>query len=110
MKKLIRIIALVLCLFICATVIIACKKDDSYGKKELETTTPELILISEQEAKEIVWADLSIRESAANNLTVELKGSAYVIAFDWSGFDYQYTVNGQTGEIDEIIFDGDPLF
>ena len=111
MKKTIRIIAMVLCLLMCTAVMFACGKGDSNGTKTAETTAaPEVELISEEEAKEIVWADLSIQETAANNLTVELKDNAYIIAFDWSGFDYQYTVNGQTGVIDEILFDGDPLF
>lgn len=74
-----------------------------------EATTEAVNMIEEAEAKEVVFNDLSIQETAANNLTVKLENNSYVIAFDWSGFDYQYTIDATTGEIIEILFDGEVL-
>ena len=77
--------------------------------KEVEVTTVAEIKIDEATAKEIVFTSLSIQETAAENLTVKFENNTYVIAFDWSGFDYQYTVDASTGEIIEKIFDGDVI-
>ena len=113
MKNTLRILALVLCLVLTASLMVACgkdsKKDDTKDTTAAVETEP-VELIDEATAKEIVWADLNIQETAAENLTVEFKDNTYVIAFDWSGFDYQYTVNAATGVIDEILFDGSPLW
>ena len=73
-----------------------------------ESTAAEII-IDEAGAKEIALADACIPETAAENLTVELEGNSYIVSFQWSGFDYQYTVNGTNGEITEELFDGEPV-
>ena len=117
MKKTIKIMALVLCLIFTASLMAACGNDnktetnnttDAVTTAQIETTAAALT-IDETQAKEIVWADLSIQETAAENLTVELKDNSYIIAFQWSGFDYQYTVSAITGDILETIFDGEVL-
>ena len=113
MKTTLRILALTLCLIFAAAFMLACNKDaknDTTTTTAPETTAALEVTLDEAQAKEIVWADLSIQESAAENLTVSLENGSYIIAFDWSGFDYQYTVNGATGEITEVLFDGSPLW
>ncbi len=113
MKNTIRLIALTLCLMFVATFMVACDKganDNTNGTTSApETTATAELILDESGAKEIVWADLCIQESAAENLTTKPEGNSYVIAFKWSGFDYQYTVDGATGEITEVLFDGDVI-
>ncbi len=69
--------------------------------------------ISEEDAKQVVFNDLSIQETAAENLKVETGETngkkTYVISFEWSGFDYKYTIDASTGDIVEIMFDGEVL-
>ncbi|MBE6824180.1 MAG: hypothetical protein E7513_02420 [Ruminococcaceae bacterium] len=69
--------------------------------------------VDEDGAKAIALEDAGVPETAAEDLTVtseEVDGEqVYVIAFVWSGFDYQYTVSASTGEIVETIFDGEVL-
>ncbi|MBR3971751.1 MAG: hypothetical protein IKJ83_02565 [Ruminococcus sp.] len=116
MKNTLRLIAMVLCLLLSVTFIVACgkddKKDDTNGTNAAVETTaaPEAELISEEEAKEMVWTDLNIQETAAENLTVERDGNNYIIAFQWSGYDYQYTIDGVNKDINEILFNGEPLW
>lgn len=112
MKNKFRIIFGTLGILLIASSMTAC---NSGGAENTEATVIEEVTtvaetkIDEAAAKEIVFADLSIQETAAENLTVKLENNAYVISFVWSGFDYQYTINASTGEIAEIIFDGDVL-
>jgi len=113
MKNTLRLITFVLCFVLCTAFMVACGNDREDGTNN--TTAPktkevsEVVLISEEEAKEMVWIDLNIQESAAENLTVERDGNNYIIAFQWSGFDYQYTIDGVNKDILEILFDGEPL-
>ncbi len=116
MKNKIKIIVGVLGILLISTTMVACNNggtENTEPTKEalsvVDETTEAVSMIDEAEAKEIVFADLSIKESAAENLTVKLENNAYVIAFDWSGFDYQYTVDATTGEIIETMFDGEVL-
>ncbi len=116
MKNKFKIIACVLGILLIASSMTACNNGSTENTETtkdavsvVDETTEAVSMIDEAEAKEIVFADLSIKESAAENLTVKLENNAYVIAFDWSGFDYQYTVDATTGEITETIFDGDVL-
>ena len=78
-----------------------------------EVTQADEITLSEEEATAIALENAGIQQTAANNLTVTadaLDGvDVYVVAFDWSGFDYQYTINAATGEIIETLFDGEVL-
>lgn len=115
-----KILALLIAITLTAT-LVGCGEsntdtDTNSAPKIEETTsadnegkTEAVNMIDEAEAKEIVFADLSIQETAAKDLTVKLENNAYVIAFSWSGFDYQYTVDATTGEITETIFDGEVL-
>lgn len=113
MKNKFKIIAGALGILLISIVMVACNNGDTETTKEavsvIDETTEAVSMIDEAAAKEIVFADLCIKESAAENLTVKLENNAYVIAFVWSGFDYQYTVDATTGEIIETIFDGDVL-
>ena len=116
MKNKFRIIIGTLGVLLIAGAMTACNNGDTENTdttKEavsvIDETTEAVSMIDETAAKEIVFADLCIKESAAENLTVKLENNAYVIAFVWSGFDYQYTVDATTGEIIETIFDGDVL-
>ena len=116
MKKEFKIIVGALGILLIASFMTACNNgstENTETTKEavsvVDETTEAVNMIDEAQAKEVVFTDLSIKESAAENLTVKLENNAYVIAFVWSGFDYQYTVDAITGEITETIFDGDVL-
>lgn len=69
--------------------------------------------IGEDAAKAAALEKAGITETAAENLTVkteEVDGvQAYIVAFEWSGFEYEYTVNAATGDIIQEIFDGDVI-
>lgn len=69
--------------------------------------------ISEDDALTVALEDAGIQETAAENLTItkgEFEGKeAYIIAFVWSGFDYEYTIDASTSEILQTVFDGDVL-
>lgn len=116
MKNKFRIIAGALGILLISTFMVGCNNggtENTETTKEavsvIDETTEAVNTIDEAEAKEIVFADLCIQETAAENLTVKLENNAYVIAFDWSGYDYQYTVDAVTGDITEIMFDGEVL-
>lgn len=112
MKNKLRIIIGTICVILIAGTMTACNSgstENTETTKEVEVTTVAEIKIDEATAKEIVFTSLSIQETAAENLTVKFENNTYVIAFDWSGFDYQYTVDASTGEIIEKIFDGDVI-
>ena len=84
-------------------------------KTEADTTadtTAAAASITEDEARAIVLEKHGVPETAAENLTVkstQFEGEdAFVVAFSWSGFDYETTVNA-SGKIVKDIFDGDEL-
>ena len=102
MKKL-----LVLLLAMTMTVsLVGCNEGNAPSTSNTEA---QVSMIDEAAAKEVAFADAGIAETAAENLTVKFENNTYIIAFDWSGFDYQYTVDGATGEIVEEIFDGEVM-
>ena len=108
MKKIICLLLSVL--FISAFTLSGCGDSDINPTDAPEaTTTVAAVTIDEAAAKEIVWNDMCIQESAVENLTVKFENNSYIIAFEWSGFDYQYTINAGTGEIAEVLFDGSVL-
>ncbi len=108
MKK--SIIILLAVLFIAIFALGGCAKSND---PSIETPAADNSSISEDDALAIVLEDAGIQETAAENLTItedEVDGKhAYVIAFVWSGFDYQYTVDASTGEFIEVLFDGEVL-
>lgn len=117
MKNKFRIIAGIICILLIAIPTVGCGNG---GTQDTETTTDAVSvtdevpteaesLIDEAAAKEIVFTSLSIKETAAENLTVKLEDNKYIIAFEWSGFEYQYTVDAVSGEIVEKLFDGEVL-
>ena len=107
MKKLICLLLTVL--FVSAFALSGCEGSDTNTTDTPEETTAAAVTIDEAEAKEIALSDAGVPETAAENLTVKLENDSYVVAFVWSGFDYQYTINASTGEITEILFDGSVL-
>jgi len=66
--------------------------------------------LDEEAAKAVAFEQAGVKETMVEELTVESKSvdgaSVYVIRFVWSGFDYEYTVDANSGEILEEIFDG----
>lgn len=106
MKKLICLLLTVL--FVSAFALSGCEGSDTNTTDAPEKTTA-AVTIDEAEAKEIALSDAGVPETAAENLTVKLENNSYVVAFVWSGFDYQYTINASTGEITEVLFDGSVL-
>lgn len=92
-----------------------CTEADEPAPTETFAVTTEAVadVVDENGAKAIALEDAGIPETAANNLVVttgKVDGAkVYVVAFDWSGFDYQYTISAATGEIVETIFDGEVL-
>ena len=111
MKKLMVLISVLL---ISVLTFSAC----SSGEKapESDSTEPAAVAeaaIDEETAKATALEDAGINESAAEDLTVtegEAKGEAvYVVSFNWSGFDYQYSISKSSGEIVENIFDGEVM-
>ncbi len=112
-KSILVILALML---VAVFALCGCGKETSETSKEKEAetktvaTTAPAVTLDEEGAKAMVFADLNIQESAAENLTVTQEGTSYVISFEWSGFDYQYTIDAVNGDITEILFDGEPLW
>lgn len=108
MKKLICLLLTIL--FVSAFALSGCEgSDTNTTDAPEEATTVAAVTIDEAGAKEIALADAGVPETAAKNLTVKLENNSYVVAFEWSGFDYQYTINASTGEIAEVLFDGSVL-
>lgn len=112
MRRSLFIMLAVLCVAVFA--LSGCTKEDPTPTETNAITTEAAAdNVDENGAKAIALEDAGIPETAANNLTVttgEVDGAkVYVVAFDWSGFDYQYTISASTGEIVETIFDGSVL-
>ncbi len=112
MKKSILILLVVLLVSVFALSGCSNTEDADTTPKETVADVAE-VTVGEDDAKAIALEDAGIPETAANNLAIEsgeFDGQkAYVITFEWSGFDYQYTISATTGEIVEEIFDGDVI-
>lgn len=108
MKK--SIIILLAILFVAIFALGGCTKAND---PSIETPAADTSSISEDDALAVALEDAGIQETAAENLTItkgEFEGKeAYVIAFVWSGFDYEYTIDANTSEILQTVFDGDVL-
>jgi len=113
MKRIICLLFTVL--FAVAFVLGGCTEAQDPTPTETNAITTEAAAdnVDENGAKAIALEDAGISETAAQNLAVntdEVDGAkVFVITFEWSGFEYQYTIKASTGEIVETIFDGEVI-
>lgn len=88
-------------------------KDPTPTETNAITTEAAADNVDENGAKAIALEDAGITETAAKNLAVNIDEAAgakvYVVTFEWSGFEYQYTIKASTGEIIETMFDGEVI-
>ncbi|MBR6594238.1 MAG: PepSY domain-containing protein [Clostridia bacterium] len=66
---------------------------------ESVVSTPAAEYIGWERAKEIVLADLGVKETDIRDADCELERGRYEIDFDHGGYEYEYLVDALTGEI-----------
>ena len=114
MKKTLRITALVMSVLMMVSVMVACgdktadNTPDTTAEIAQVTEIPE-VTIDETQALAIALEDAGVPETAAENLSITIEAGSYIVYFEWSGFEYEYTINGATGEITQEMFDGEVM-
>ena len=110
MKK--TILVLIAILLVATLALTACSKKGTTTTDE-PTVAAAVNAIGEEEAKAVALEKAGIPETAAENLVItesEYEGQkAFVVSFEWSGFEYEITVSATSGSIVYYIFDGDEM-
>lgn len=90
----------------------ACSKEAG-NTEENPTEAASTASITADDAKAVALDKAGVPETAAENLEVtetEYEGaSAYLVKFEWSGFEYEFTIDSSNGKIVHYIFDGSEM-